>query len=215
MVKLNKIYTKTGDAGETGLVGTSRVAKASLRVEAMGAVDEANSALGLTRLHTKAQPDFDDMLNRIQHDLFDLGADLATLVQPNEADGRGDSRGLASDASAAPAAPSGEAAERNLKALRIIPSQVTRLENEIDTMNAQLAPLTSFILPGGNAAAAALFFTRATVRRAERVACALAAEEAVGPQVVPYLNRLSDHLFVMARAINGSAEVLWKPGVNR
>ncbi len=184
MVKLNKIYTKTGDAGETGLVGGARVPKHSLRVEAYGTVDEANSAIGLARLHAKGE--FDAMLNRVQHDLFDLGADLATPKMKTED-------------------------------LRIVNTQVNRLEQEIDAMNEKLAPLTSFVLPGGNAAAAYLHLARTIVRRAERIACALAEQEGVNPLAVKYLNRLSDHLFVMARALNdnGAKDVLWQPGVNR
>jgi cob(I)alamin adenosyltransferase len=196
MVKLNKIYTKTGDAGETGLVGGARVPKHSLRVEAYGTVDEANSAIGLARLHAKGE--FDAMLNRIQHDLFDLGADLATpppLTSPPQAGGK----------------------EGGQEDLRIVNTQVNRLEQEIDAMNEKLAPLTSFVLPGGNAAAAYLHLARTVVRRAERICCALAGEESVNSLAVKYLNRLSDHLFVMARAANenGAKDVLWQPGVNR
>jgi cob(I)alamin adenosyltransferase len=184
MVKLNRIYTRTGDDGTTGLVDGSRRAKHDLRVEAYGAVDEANATLGLVRLH--AAGDDDAMLARIQNDLFDLGADLAT---PDGIDG----------------------------ALRIVPAQVERLEAEIDAMNASLAPLTSFVLPGGTLAAAHLHLARTTVRRAERVTTALAAGEPVNPQAVAYLNRLSDHLFVLSRAVNARAggDVLWTPGANR
>jgi cob(I)alamin adenosyltransferase len=186
MVKLNKIYTKTGDAGETGLVGGVRVAKQSVRVEAYGTVDEANSVIGLVRLYTQGA--YDAMLKRIQHDLFDLGADLAT--------------------------PYG-AGEDN--SLRVTGAQVERLEQEIDAMNAPLAPLNSFVLPGGTQASAHLHLARTTVRRAERIACALMEAERVNPLAVQYLNRLSDHLFVLARALNdnGAADVLWEPGVNR
>lgn len=184
MVKLNRIYTRTGDDGTTGLVDGSRRAKHDLRVEAYGAVDEANATIGLVRLH--AEGDDDAMLARIQNDLFDLGADLAT---PEGIEG----------------------------ALRIVPAQVTRLETEIDAMNAALAPLTSFVLPGGTPAAAALHLARTTVRRAERVTAALASGEAVNPHAVAYLNRLSDHLFVLSRAVNARAggDVLWTPGANR
>ncbi len=189
MVKLNKIYTKTGDSGDSGLVGGGRTSKASARMNAIGSVDEANSLIGVVRLHTHVQLNYDAMLNRIQHDLFDLGADLATPITPEETAGQ---------------------------ALRVVEVQVTRLEQEIDEMNASLAPLTSFVLPGGTIAAANLYLARAVVRRAERNICALAQSELVGRFAVPYVNRLSDHLFVMARAINGTdKEIMWQPGVNR
>lgn len=190
MVKLNKIYTRTGDDGTTGLVGGVRIAKYSCRVEAYGMVDEANSAIGIARLHMQAHPQHDAMLHRIQHDLFDLGADLATPTAPHEKDG---------------------------DALRITPAQVERLEREIDAMNEHLAPLDSFVLPGGTAASAHLHQARTVVRRAERVACMLMSEEAVNVLAITYLNRLSDHLFVMARVLNdnGAKDVLWQKGVNR
>jgi cob(I)alamin adenosyltransferase len=186
VVKLNRIYTKTGDDGTTGLVCGPRVPKFGPRVAALGDVDEANSLIGMARLETAGDPATDAMLERIQNDLFDLGADLAT---PDPAlDG----------------------------ALRVTPAQVARLEAEIDAMNAELAPLTSFILPGGVPAAAALFLARAVVRRAERVLCALAAEDWVSEPAREYVNRLSDHLFVLARRLNaGTGEVLWTPGANR
>ena len=186
MVKLNKIYTKTGDSGETGLSDGSRVAKFSLRITAIGAVDETNSAIGVARLDTEG--DMDAMLARIQNDLFDLGADLS---MPED----------------------GKPGER----LRIAPIQVERLEREIDAMNASLAPLTSFVLPGGTALAAHLHLARAIARRAERAMVELAAQEAVNIAAVHYVNRLSDHLFVMARAANneGMGDVLWVPGKNR
>jgi len=186
MVKLNKIYTRTGDKGDTGLVGGSRRAKYDLRVEAFGTVDEANSAIGLARLHATGEQDL--MLKRIQHDLFDLGADLAT--------------------------PYGKGAD---KALRIIDSQVKRLENEIDQMNANLKPLSSFVLPGGSPASAYLHLARTVTRRAERIVCALAVAEKINPVTIKYLNRLSDFLFVLARITNnnGEKDVLWEPGVNR
>jgi len=186
MVKLNKIYTRTGDKGDTGLVGGERRVKYDLRVDAYGTVDEANSVIGLARLHTIGEPDA--MLKRIQHDLFDLGADLAT--------------------------PYGKGMD---KALRIIEPQVKRLENEIDRLNANLAPLASFVLPGGTAAASYLHLARTVVRRAERIACALASAEKTNPIAIQYLNRLSDFLFVLARVANenGSKDVLWEPGVNR
>ena len=186
MVKLNKIYTRTGDKGDTGLVGGERRPKYDLRVDTYGTVDEANSVIGLARLHSNGAPDA--MLARIQHDLFDLGADLST--------------------------PYGKGAD---KALRIIASQVTRLEKDIDQINAKLSPLTSFVLPGGSPLAAALHVSRTVVRRAERMACALATEEKINPVAIAYLNRLSDFLFVLARIANdnGAADVLWEPGVNR
>ena len=186
MVKLNKIYTKTGDSGETGLSDGSRVAKFSLRIIAIGAVDEANSAIGVARLD--AEGDSDAMLARIQNDLFDLGADLS---MPED----------------------GKAAER----LRIVPAQVERLEQEIDAMNASLSPLTSFVLPGGTALAAHLHLARAIARRAERAIAELATQETINPAALQYANRLSDHLFVMARAANndGMGDVLWVPGKNR
>ena len=186
MVKLNKIYTRTGDMGDTALVGGVRRPKYDLRVDTYGTVDEANSVIGLARLHTKGEHDV--MLKRIQHDLFDLGADLAT--------------------------PYGNGAD---KALRIIDSQVKRLENEIDQLNALLSPLSSFVLPGGSAASANLHLARTVVRRAERMVCALATEEKINPVAIKYLNRLSDFLFVLARIANnnGKKDVLWEPGVNR
>ena len=187
MVTLNKIYTKTGDSGETGLGDGSRVSKTSPRIAAIGAVDETNSAIGIARLD--AQGDADTMLARIQNDLFDLGADLSAPE-----DGR-------------------KAEER----LRIAPAQVERLEREIDAMNETLAPLTSFILPGGTALAAHLHLARAIVRRAESLIAGLAAQEKLNPAALQYANRLSDHLFVMARAANskGMGDVLWVPGENR
>ena len=184
MVKLNKIYTKTGDSGETGLTDASRVGKSSPRIEAIGAVDETSSAIGVARLD--ADGDNDAMLARIQHDLFDLGADLSMPGEgPND--------------------------------LRIVPAQVERLEREIDAMNGRLSPLTSFVLPGGTAFAAHLHLARAISRRAERAIVALAGKETVNPVLLQYINRLSDHLFVMARAANdqGMGDVLWVPGKNR
>ena len=190
MVKLNKIYTRTGDNGETSLVNGHRVSKHSVRPSAFGSVDELNSILGVCRLHTGAMADqkFDDMLSRIQNDLFDLGADLAT--PHNESRGEGD--------------------------LRITDGQVNRLEEEIDAMNADLVPLTSFVLPGGTAAAAYIHLARAQARRAEREMTELATQEVVGEPAMQFINRLSDHLFVMARYINNieDSDVLWKPGMN-
>jgi cob(I)alamin adenosyltransferase len=192
MVTLSKIYTKTGDSGETGLGDGSRVSKASLRIAAIGAVDETNSAIGIARLDAEA--DADAMLARIQNDLFDLGADLCAPE-----DGR--------------KAPSSHQKGR----LRIAAAQVERLEREIDIMNAALSPLTSFVLPGGTALAAHLHLARAIARRAEAAIVALAAEEDINDAARRYANRLSDHLFVMARAANnaGMGDVLWIPGENR
>ncbi len=191
MVKLTRIYTRGGDKGRTSLGDGTRVAKQSLRVEAYGTVDEANAALGLARLHTAG--DEDAMLARIQNDLFDLGADLCTPEGGRR--GGANSRG----------------------ALRIVAAQVKRLETEIDAMNAALAPLTSFVLPGGSPAASHLHLARTVTRRAERLACALAAAEPVNPEAIKYLNRLSDHLFVLGRRLNGNGaqDVLWRPGLTR
>ena len=186
MVRLTRIYTKTGDKGTTALGTGKRVPKHDARVEAFGTVDETNAAIGIARLHTSA--DADEMLARIQNDLFDLGADLCA---PEE-DGSKDR-------------------------LRIIDAQVERLEREIDRMNAELAPLNSFVLPGGSAASAYLHLARTIARRAERGITRLAETELVNPAAVRYINRLSDHLFVMARWLNdkGAGDVLWKPGANR
>ena len=187
MVRLTRIYTRGGDAGETSLGDGRRVAKQSLRVEAFGTVDEANATIGLARLHTTGEAD--DMLARIQNDLFDLGADLCTP----------------------------ETGRRAAGALRIVAAQVERLEAEIDAINESLAPLDSFVLPGGSAAAAYLHLARTVTRRAERLVCALAAAEPVNPEAVKYLNRLSDHLFVLSRRLNdnGARDVLWRPGATR
>jgi len=189
MVRLDKIVTKAGDGGKTRLATGELVSKASARVEAYGAVDEANSALGVARLHTSADPVLDPILDRAQNDLFDLGADLAT---PH------------SD-------------ELKFEPLRIQESQTLRLEAEVDLLNDKLSPLTSFILPGGAPAAAHLHVARAVMRRAERAIVALAAEEAISPEAVKYANRLSDLLFVAARYANdeGRADLMWKPGANR
>lgn len=191
MVKLNKIYTRTGDDGTTGLVDGSRSPKHAARIEAIGTVDEANSALGLAIC---AIPDADD-LRRIQNDLFDLGADLATPK----------------------GALDGEGFEPGEMVLRIVPGQVEWLEHAIDTANESIEPLTSFILPGGSEAAARLHVARASVRRAERAMTALAQEEPVNLAALHYINRLSDLLFVLARAENdgGKGDVTWVPGANR
>ncbi|MBS27832.1 MAG: ATP:cob(I)alamin adenosyltransferase [Alphaproteobacteria bacterium] len=193
MVQLTRIYTRGGDAGETSLGSGERIAKHNLRVAAYGTVDEANGAIGLARLHTGGDADTDKMLERIQNDLFDLGADLCTP--------EGDER----------------AARKSEGALRIVEAQVTRLESEIDTINEDLAPLESFILPGGTPAAAHLHMARTIARRAERLMTELATSEPVNPQALKYINRLSDHLFVLGRRLNdgGRADILWKPGENR
>ncbi len=187
MVKLSRIYTRGGDSGETSLVDGRRVPKHDLRVEAYGNVDEVNAVLGLARLRAKGA--ISAMLARIQNDLFDLGADLAT--------------------------PQDGAKDKG--ALRILASQVTRLEREIDALNAKLKPLDTFVLPGGSELAAALHFARTVTRRAERLVAALTQREAVNPEALKYLNRLSDHLFVLARHANakGKKDLLWKPGANR
>ena len=191
MVKLNKIYTRTGDDGSTGLVDGSRLSKDDVRVRAYGDVDETNSVIGLVRLHLENRQ-LDDMLSRIQNDLFDVGADLATpLPKKGEADSE--------------------------YALRMVDSQATRLEQELDALNADLEPLTSFVLPGGSPPAAYLHQARTVCRRAERVCVALAAEQPINPAALTYLNRLSDFLFVAARWCNdqGVADVKWVPGANR
>lgn len=186
MVKLDRIYTRGGDKGLTSLVDGSRVAKHAARVAAYGDVDELNATIGLIRLETADLADVDAMLARIQNDLFDLGADLAT---PEGIEG----------------------------ALRIVDAQVTRLEGEIDVMNAEIPPLRSFILPGGKRAAAFAHLGRTVARRAERAISALAEAEAINMAALRYVNRLSDHLFVLARHLNdrGAADVLWVPGANR
>ena len=185
MVRLDKIYTRGGDAGETGLGDGSRIAKASARITAIGAVDETNSAIGVARV--VADGEIDAMLGHIQNDLFDLGADLSAPEDGRKPEGR----------------------------LRIAPGQVTRLEAEIDAMNANLSPLTSFILPGGRALAAHLHMARAIARRAEVAIAVLAQTEQINPDALAYANRLSDLLFVLARAANGGDDPLWIPGENR
>jgi cob(I)alamin adenosyltransferase len=191
MVKLNKIYTRTGDDGTTGLVDGSRVSKASTLMQAIGDVDEANSAIGMAVVALGDEP-LAAALTRIQNDLFDLGADLAT---PAGADGFAPSEMV----------------------LRIVPAQVERLEREIDLMNVHLAPLRSFILPGGSPQAAALHLARAISRRAERSAVAAANDVPLNPAALAYVNRLSDFLFVASRAVNqnGAGDVLWRPGATR
>ena len=194
MVTLNRIYTKTGDDGTTALGTGERRPKYDLRIAAYGTVDETNAALGVVRLYTKDAPELDAMLGRIQNDLFDLGADLAVP----EREGKETKK-----------------AER----LRVVASQVERLERDIDALNDKLAPLTSFVLPGGTPAAAYLHVARTICRRAERVMVELAARpgEPVGAAGIHYMNRLSDFLFVASRAanLNGAGDVLWVPGQNR
>jgi cob(I)alamin adenosyltransferase len=192
MVKLNKIYTRTGDDGTTGLAAGPRRKKSDLRVEAYGAVDEANAALGLCQLHAGGDDALAAMLTRIQNDLFDLGADLAT---PD----------------------TGETVA--WEPLRIVSAQVARLEQEIDRLNAELKPLNSFILPGGSALSAHLHLARTIIRRAERLMVALkdVEGEVVSAEALKYANRLSDFLFVAARHANrgGADDILWVPGKNR
>ncbi len=188
MVKLNKIYTRTGDDGSTGLVDGSRSAKDAPRMAAIGDVDELNATLGVVALHlggTRLA-----RVRMIQNDLFDLGADLATP---------------------------GEDFTPGEMTLRIVGAQITRLENELDAMNADLAPLSSFILPGGTPAGAALHIARTTCRRAERSAVTAAKHVSLNPLALAYLNRLSDYLFVMGRVVNdnGSSDILWVPGASR
>jgi cob(I)alamin adenosyltransferase len=203
MVKLTRIYTKGGDKGKTALSSGQRVVKHHPRVAAYGAVDETNAAVGLARLHTgapkdpgsgpnagpDADPEIDEILGRIQNDLFDLGADLATPESDNP----------------------------EFPPLRIVAEQTERLEAEIDELNAELAPLNSFVLPGGSPAAAYLHLARTLARRAEREITALAESEAINPEAVRYINRLSDLFFVMSRYLNdkGAGDVLWEPGATR
>lgn len=194
MVKLNKIYTRTGDDGTTGLTSGPRRLKSDLRVESYGTVDETNACIGLVRIHTTSvdHTHLDVMLARIQNDLFDLGADLST---PDDGE---------------PLA---------YEPLRIVEQQVKRLESDIDYLNADIPPLRSFILPGGSSASAALHLARTVSRRAERLMVALAKVEGeiVSKEALQYINRLSDFLFVAARAVNdnGANDVLWVPGQNR
>ena len=194
MVKLNKIYTRTGDDGSTGLVDGSRIAKHAARMDAIGAVDEANSALGLAAVSLQGGSHAADV-ERIQNDLFDLGADIATPLGEF----------------------GGTDFEPSEMVLRIVASQVDWLETAIDALNADLQPLTSFILPGGSEAAARTHIARASVRRAERALTAMAAEEPTNPQALAYINRLSDYLFVLARVLNdnGQRDVKWVPGASR
>jgi cob(I)alamin adenosyltransferase len=187
MVTLSKIYTRGGDKGQTSLGSGERVDKHNLRVAAYGTTDESNSIIGIARLHTTRGAD--EMLSRIQNDLFDLGADLCTPEGENRTEG----------------------------ALRIVPEQISRLESEIDTMNQNMTDLSSFILPGGSPASAYLHLARTVARRAERLMAELSAIQQVNPEAIKYINRLSDHLFVLARYLNdtGKADILWVPGKNR
>lgn len=187
MVKLTRIYTRGGDKGETSLADGRRVPKHDPRIAAYGTVDEANSVVGLARLHTEGA--VDAILARIQNELFDLGADLATPGENFDDPG----------------------------ALRIVASQTARLEGDIDAINADLAPLNSFILPGGTPAAAYLHLARTIVRRAERLMTEAAEREPINPEAIKYCNRLSDLLFVLARKLNddGRRDVLWQPGASR
>jgi cob(I)alamin adenosyltransferase len=192
MVILNRIYTRQGDSGATALANGERRPKSDLRIAAYGTVDETNACVGLARLHTGGEPQIDAMLGRIQNDLFDLGADLAT--------------------------PEGDEPPKH-EPLRIVPAQVARLEQEIDALNAELSPLRSFVLPGGAPAAAALHLARTVCRRAERLVVELAQrpEEKISPVAIQYLNRLSDFFFVASRWLNGkgAGDVLWVPGQTR
>jgi len=187
MVKLTKIYTRGGDKGQTSLADGRRVAKHNPRIAAYGTVDEANSVIGLARLYTEGATDA--ILGRIQNDLFDLGADLATPGDTFD----------------------------DPKALRMVEQQTARLEGEIDAINADLQPLNSFILPGGTPAAAHLHLARTVARRAERLMTEAAEHEPINPEAIKYCNRLSDLLFVLARKLNddGSRDILWKPGASR
>jgi cob(I)alamin adenosyltransferase len=191
MVVLSKIYTRSGDDGTTGLGSGRRVAKYDLRVECYGTLDETNAAVGLARLHTRDDAPLDAMLARIQNDLFDLGADVCFPDDTKDERGR----------------------------LQVTDTQVKRLEAEIDSLNSELQPLRSFVLPGGTPAAAFLHLARTISRRAERLMVALAArpDEPIGDAAIRYINRLSDFLFVAARFANdkGKADVTWVPGKNR
>lgn len=192
MVQLTRIYTKSGDKGKTALGNGTRVAKNDIRVAAYGTVDETNAVIGVARLHSADDADMDAMLARIQNDLFDLGADLCT-----PGDGTDDN----------PEQP----------ALRITAKQTERLEAEIDQINANLDPLKSFVLPGGSALSAQLHVARTVSRRAERLIVALSGIEAINPEAVRYINRLSDHMFVLSRHANngGKDDILWQPGLTR
>ncbi|MBN9432750.1 MAG: cob(I)yrinic acid a,c-diamide adenosyltransferase [Bosea sp.] len=190
MVALNRIYTRTGDDGTSGLVTGERRSKADLRFECIGTIDEVNALIGVARCDLFEEPVVDAMLGRIQNDLFDLGADLATPE---------------------------ETLKEGRDALRVVEREVERIEGDIDELNADLSPLRSFVLPGGSRAAASLHVARTVARRAERGMVALAERERVNPSALRYINRLSDFLFVAARFVNdrGTGDVLWVPGQNR
>jgi cob(I)alamin adenosyltransferase len=190
MVKLTRIYTRGGDKGQTSLGDGTRVEKDDPRVAAFGTVDEANACIGLARLHSAGEGEIDAMLMRMQNDLFDLGADLCTPETDEPP---------------------------KYEPLRILAKQVERLEREIDAMNGELEPLNSFILPGGSKLAAALHLARTVARRAEREMVALARTQRINPEAIKYINRVSDHLFVLARFANqrGKADILWVPGQTR
>jgi len=190
MVKLTRIYTRGGDKGQTSLGDGARVEKDDPRVSAFGTVDEANACIGLARLHSASDAEVDAMLMRMQNDLFDLGADLCTPESDEPP---------------------------KYEPLRILAKQVERLEREIDRMNGQLEPLNSFILPGGSPLAAALHLARTVARRAEREMVGLARVERINQEAIKYINRVSDHLFVLARYANqrGKADILWVPGATR
>ncbi|HBU99788.1 cob(I)yrinic acid a,c-diamide adenosyltransferase [Thalassospira lucentensis] len=192
MVQLTRIYTKSGDKGKTALGNGSRVAKNDIRVTAYGTVDETNAVIGVARLHSADNADVDAMLARIQNDLFDLGADLCT---PGD----------------------GSNENPDQPALRITAKQTERLEAEIDQINENLDPLKSFVLPGGSALSAQLHVARTVSRRAERLIVELAGIESINPEAVRYINRLSDHMFVLARHANngGKDDILWQPGLTR
>ncbi|MEO8557941.1 MAG: cob(I)yrinic acid a,c-diamide adenosyltransferase [Rhodospirillales bacterium] len=190
MVKLTRIYTRGGDQGQTSLGDGARVEKDDPRVAAFGTVDEANSCIGLARLHSAGESEIDAMLMRMQNDLFDLGADLCTPESDEPP---------------------------KYEPLRILAKQVERLEHEIDAMNAELSPLNSFILPGGSPLSAYLHLARTVARRAEREMVGLARVQRINPEAIKYINRASDHLFVLARYANqrGKADILWVPGQTR
>jgi cob(I)alamin adenosyltransferase len=192
MVQLTRIYTKSGDKGKTALGNGSRVAKNDIRVTAYGTVDETNAVIGVARLHSADNADVNAMLARIQNDLFDLGADLCT---PGD----------------------GSNENPDQPALRITAKQTERLEAEIDQINENLDPLKSFVLPGGSALSAQLHVARTVSRRAERLIVELAGIESINPEAVRYINRLSDHMFVLARHANngGKDDILWQPGLTR
>ena len=189
MVRLSRITTRAGDQGKTSLGDGSRVAKRDARIAAIGAVEEANAAVGVARQHTGKNAELDAMLAHVQNDLFDLGADLCLPGEDFADPGK----------------------------LRLVPAQLERLERETEAMNGELEPLDSFVLPGGTPAAAYLHLARTVVRRAERCIAALAAAEPVNPVALQYANRLSDHLFVLSRVCNlpAGGDVLWRPGAHR